>query len=72
MNEFKYSAEFACGSRAHLTLGQRGMSVEWTPDVPRLKGKKLRRFIATYQQWRNECVADFARRSGITIAVIDL
>jgi hypothetical protein len=72
MSEYKYSAEFACGSRAQLTMSLSGMDVEWMPHVPRLKGKKWRKFVAAYQHWRNECVADFAQRAGITIAVVDL
>lgn len=72
MSECRYHAEFASGARAELTLSSRGMTVEWSPALPKLKGRKARRFVAAYQAWRNTCVADFARRAGIRIAVIDL
>jgi len=72
MTELKYQAEFASGVRADLTLSMGGMNVEWTPDIPKLTGEEWRRFVASYQDWRNSCVADFAKRSGMTIAVVDL
>ena len=72
MSDYTYSAEFASGARAKLTLSASGMNCEWSPGVPRLKGRKWRQFLATYQAWRNTCVEDFSRRSGIRVAVVDL
>jgi hypothetical protein len=72
MSEYRYSAEFANGARAAMTLSVAGMDVEWTPRVPKLKGKKWRQFVLAYQTWRNDCIEDFARRSGLRVAVVDL
>lgn len=67
-----YHAEFASGCRATITLSAAGMSCVWIPDVPRLEGRKLRQFLASYRQWRNESIADFAQRTGLRIAVVDV
>jgi len=68
-----YSAEFASGVRADLTISTSGIRCEWTPDMPRgLRGQRRDRFLASYRAWRDECIADYARRTGIEIAVVDL
>ena len=72
MSGYTYTAEFASGSRAELTLSLGGMQCEWVPAVPRLSGQRRRRFLAAYRTWRNECVEDFARRTGMSVAVIDV
>lgn len=73
MSEHSYSCEFASGARAKLTLNLTAARIDWTPDVPRsLKGQARRRFLAAYRTWRDECIADFARRSGISITVLEL
>jgi hypothetical protein len=67
-----YTAEFAAGSRAKLTVCEAGIDVEWIPAVPQLEGESWRRFVAAYRTWRNESLKDYANRTGITIAVVDL
>lgn len=73
MSEHTYSAEFASGACCTLTLSGTSFRAEWTPAFPRrLRGAKRDRFLETYRAWRNECVADFARRTGMKVTVIDL
>jgi hypothetical protein len=73
MTEFSYTAEFAIGARAKLTLSRTAAHIEWTRDIPRLlKGQRRRRFLATYRAWRDDCIADYTRRSGHQIEVFEL
>jgi hypothetical protein len=69
--EHKYTAEFACGVRAALTLSLSGVRCEWTPEPPsHLKGQRRRKFLQAYRAWRNECVDDFARQNGLTVVMV--
>jgi hypothetical protein len=71
--ERTYAAEFRSGVRAELTLSPRDVRIEWSPGFPRhLRGQRRRRFLQSYRTWRNECVADFARRIGLRVLVVDL
>jgi hypothetical protein len=73
VNEFTYTAEFASGARAKLTLSNTAARIDWTPDIPRsLKGQRRRRFLAAYRHWRNECVSDYARRSGGAVLIVEI
>jgi hypothetical protein len=73
MSEHTYSAEFASGFRAELTVSPTLFRVAWSPTLPTgMHGPRLRRFLATYRAWRDECIADFSKRTGITAAVLDL
>ena len=72
MSQYHYQAEFASGYRADLTVSKGGISISWTPDVPRLKGEALQRFLAAYRTWRDESLADFGRRSGIKVSVAEI
>lgn len=72
MSNGVYHCEFASGHRATLTLSRTAIQIDWTPDVPRLKGSAGQSFINSYRIWRNECIEDFSRRTGITVAVVDL
>jgi hypothetical protein len=73
VEERNYTAEFACGARAALTLSLAGMRCEWTPGFPRtLTGQRRRKFLAAYRAWRDACAADFARQLGLKVTVIDL
>lgn len=73
MNPAEYKAEFASGVRATLIIDAAGARVEWDPALPvQLRGQQRRRFLQAYRAWRNECLADYARRSGGTVALIEL
>jgi len=73
MSERTYSAEFASGFRAVLTLSPAFIQCEWSPGQPGvLRGQRRRRFLAAYRAWRNSCVDDFTKQTGITILVVDL
>ncbi len=73
MSERVYSAEFASGVRAELTLSLSNIRCEWKPDFPRhFSGQRRRKFIAAYRAWRDECVADFSKQTGACVMVIDL
>ena len=68
MIEKTYSAEFAGGFTATLTIGPGGMLVEWAPHTPKLTGARL----DSYRVWRNECLADYSRSIGGGVVVIEL
>lgn len=60
--QMTFSAEFAAGFRAMLTLSMSGMQCEWTPNLPRgLRPAEREAMIATYRCWRDECAQEFAR-----------
>lgn len=68
-----YSAEFANGHRATLTLDLTSVDITWSPDLPRhLKGEARKRFLTSYRIWRNDCLADYSARTGLCIAVMEL
>jgi hypothetical protein len=68
-----YSAEFANGNRATLTLSSTGANISWTPDLPRhLKGEARQRFLSAYRTWRNDCIADWSKRTGLETRVLEL
>ncbi len=67
-----YHAEFASNCRARMTLSLSGIDVEWTPDIPRLKGEAGERFLGAYRAWRNESIQDFCNKTGIKVSVIEL
>jgi hypothetical protein len=73
VSEYTYTAEFASGARAKLTLSTTSARIDWTPDIPRsLKGQRRQRFLAAYRHWRNECVSDYARRSGDGVLIVEI
>ncbi|MGH2448842.1 MAG: hypothetical protein ACRDFS_09620 [Chloroflexota bacterium] len=74
MTPATYTAEFASGCRATLVIDPgTAMNVEWTPGPPvHLRGQKRRHFLAAYRAWRNDCLADYARRTGLRIAVVEM
>jgi hypothetical protein len=72
MSPYSYSAEFAAGHRATLTVRDTAISINWTPDVPNFSGQRLHKFLEAYRMWRNDCLADFAKRAGVRVAVIEL
>jgi hypothetical protein len=67
----EYSAEFAGGYRATLRVSMSGMTLEWSPRTPQFTPEQAKAFLVGYRKWRNECLSDFARTTGINIAVID-
>lgn len=67
MTEKTYSAEFAGGFTATMTVGHGGMDIEWSPRVPKLAGKRLE----SYRVWRNECLADYSRLIGGSVVVVE-
>lgn len=67
MIEKTYSAEFAGGFTATMTVGPGGMCVEWSPRVPRFDDKQR----DAYRNWRNECLADYSRLIGGSVVVVE-
>lgn len=67
MIEKTYSAEFAGGFTATMTVGPGGVKVEWSPRAPRLVGKRLE----SYRVWRNDCLADYSRLIGGSVLVVE-
>lgn len=67
-----YSAEFTNGTRATMTIGMTGIVIGWNPGPPRLRGKKLKNFLAAYREWRDTSLADYSQRTGKRIAVVEL
>jgi hypothetical protein len=71
--ERTYTAEFASGFRAELTLSATFVQCSWFPEPPRvLRGKRRREFLTAYRAFRDASIADYARYSGLSIMVIDL
>jgi hypothetical protein len=72
-NAISYSAEFANGHRATLTLDSTGANISWTPGLPRhLKSEARQRFLSAYRTWRNDCLADWSKRTGLEVIVLEL
>ena len=68
-----YSAEFANGHRATMTLDSTGANISWAPGLPRhLKGEARQRFLSAYRIWRNVCLADYSMRTGLRVAVVEV
>jgi hypothetical protein len=68
-----YTAEFANGHRATLLLASTGANISWTPDLPRhLQGEARERFLSAYRIWRDDCLADWSKRTGLEIGVLEL
>ena len=55
-----YTAEFASGYTAVMTVSLSGMDIVWSPRQPTISMK----FISDYREWRNTCLADFANETG--------
>ena len=68
----EYHAEFAGGYRATLKISTNVADVSWSPDLPKFKGQRRRKFLAAYRTWRDTSLADFASRAGIRIALVEL
>ena len=73
MSAATYSAEFANGHRATLTLDLAGANISWIPGLPRhLKGEARQQFLSAYRTWRDDCIADWSKRTGLEIRVLEL
>lgn len=71
--ERTYTAEFASGYRAELTVSRTHLQCVWTPKPPfELRGQRRRKLLAAYRAWRDESLTDFCQRTGLRGMVIDL
>ena len=65
-----FSAEFASGVRATLTVSVRAVQCEWDPDLPRqLNIRERKALIESYRVWRDECLEEFATANNLEIQV---
>jgi hypothetical protein len=69
-----YTAEFAGGARAELSVDHTGagVSCSWAHGPPfHLRGQARRRFLQAYRAWRNDSLQDYTRRTGVRILVLE-
>jgi hypothetical protein len=70
---YVYHCEFVAGVRAKLTVTAASVGIEWDPRPPHtLRGQARRRFLASYRAWRDASIADFAKKSGVEVAVLEV
>lgn len=72
MSARTFTAEFAGGLHATLTLSLGGMRCEWSPDIPKrvLPKDKRAACAASYRIWRDECAEQFAAEHGLELLCI--
>jgi hypothetical protein len=73
LRERTYSAEFASGLRATLTVGNMSAQCEWSPYPPRfLRRAKRERLLQAYRVWRDECLTQYGKEHGLTLRVMHI
>lgn len=70
LRERTYTAEFASGVRAKLSITSRGVNCEWDPDLPRtLPVPERERFLQSYRTWRDDCLTRYAAEHGMVLRI---